>query len=454
MKVRWTFLGFLALLAITGCQSPDAQSKPPNIVFILADDLGWSQLGCYGGAAYRTPNIDQLAAEGIRFTQAYAAAAVCSPTRAAIMSGKHPARLHLTDFLKGEAFPDSLLEQPDWQQFLPLEVQTLAETLRQSGYRTAHFGKWHLSKDKRPPESESHNPLQQGFDEQLITYKPGAETDAEGDPHNVDTITTRAVEFLKRNRDSTFFLYLSHNAIHDPIMESAGRVERFAKDRTQERHDVDPVIAAMTERLDDGVGTILRTLAELELEKETLVIFYSDNGGKSTYAAQAPFRAGKGWLYEGGIRVPLILRWPGKIAEGSTTDEFMTSVDLYPTLAAVAETPVDHLELDGRNLLPLLMGNTDSLESRPLFWHYPHYHRGSGMRPASAVRSGRYKLIEWHQRALLGQAGALELYDLKNDPGESQNLADSLPEIKEKLYTQLKNWRTEVGAQLPSGRQK
>lgn len=453
MQIRWIWIGCLALIATLGCQSPADQPKRPNIVFILADDLGWSQLACYGGAAYRTPNIDQLAAEGMRFTQAYAAAAVCSPTRAAIMSGQHPARLHLTDFLKGEAFPDSLLEQPDWQKFLPLKVQTLAETLRQSGYRTAHFGKWHLSKDKRPPGSESHNPLQQGFDEQLITYKPGAETDAECDPHNVDTITTRAVEFLKRNRDRTFFLYLSHNAIHDPIMESAARVQRFASDSTQERHNVDPVIAAMTERLDDGVGKVLRTLAELELEEETLVIFYSDNGGKSTYADQAPFRAGKGWLYEGGIRVPFILRWPGKIAEGSTTDAFMTSVDFYPTLAAVAETPVDHLGLDGRNLLPLLKGDTDSLKSRPLFWHYPHYHRGSGMRPASAVRSGRYKLIEWHQRALLKKEGVLELYDLEHDPGESHNLADSLPEIKEQLYTQLKNWRTEVEAQMPSVRQ-
>lgn len=442
------------IFSMTGCQEPANEPSPPNIVFILADDLGWSQLGCYGGMAYRTPSIDQLATEGMRFTQAYAGAAVCSPTRAAILSGQHPARLHLTDFLKGEAFPDSLLVQPQWQKFLPLEIQTIAEVLQEAGYRTAHFGKWHLSKDKRPPESISHNPLQQGFEEELITYKPDAGTDSEGDPHNVDTITTRAVEFLRRNRDSTFFLFLSHNAIHDPIMESAHRVEAFARDSTLLKYKVDPVIAAMTQRLDSGVGRVLQTLKELELEQETLVIFYSDNGGKDTYATQKPFRAGKGWLYEGGIRVPLIVRWPERIQAGTTNEQLITSVDLYPTLTALAGAQTSHQVQDGHSLLPILLSDTALIPERPLFWHYPHYHRGSGMRPASAVRSGPYKLIEWHQKYMLNQPGALELYDLRNDPGEARNLADTLPEVKTRLHNQLKDWRSSVGAQMPSVRPK
>lgn len=446
--------GLVSFLCTLGCTVPPEEAPQPNIVFILADDLGWSQLGCYGGEAYRTPNIDKLADAGMRFTQAYAAAAVCSPTRAALMSGQSPARLHLTDFLKGEAFPDSPLVQPEWQKFLPLEITTIAEVLQEAGYRTAHFGKWHLSKEKRPPGSQSHNPLQQGFDEQLITFKPNPKSDPEGDPHNVDTITDRAIEFLRRNRDSTFFLYLSHNAIHDPIMESTRRAGRFERERTLEQHGVDPIVAAMTERLDEGVGRVLRTLKDLGLEEETLVIFYSDNGGKATYATQKPLRAGKGWLYEGGIRVPLIVRWPGRIQAGAVNHNLVTTVDFYPTLGAIANAPEKDAPLEGQSLLPLLQSDTTAGPGRSLFWHYPHYHRGSGMRPASAIRSGKYKLIEWHQKSLLGQSGALELYDLKEDIGETNNLADALPDVTARLKTELYNWRSSVGAQMPTVRSK
>ena len=454
MLNKCSLLSILFFAGLLGCHSTPEEASPPNIIFILADDLGWNQLECYGGAPYETPHINRLAESGMRFTQAYSGAAVCSPTRAAIMSGLHPARLHLTDFLKGEDFPDSLLVQPEWQKFLPLETVTIAEVLKQKGYRTAHFGKWHLSKDKRPPISESHNPLNQGFDEQLITYKPTNKTDPEDDPHNVDTITNRAIAFLHRNRDSTFFLYLSHNAIHAPIMESAARVQHWAADSTMEKMGVDPMIAAMTSRLDEGVGSVLKTLKELGLEEETIVIFYSDNGGKSDYATQKPFRAGKGWLYEGGIRVPLIIRWPGKVEPGTTNPQMITSVDFYPTLSAIAGQNKPDANADGQNFLPLLFSDSAALKERNLYWHYPHYHKGSGMVPASAIRSGDYKLIEWHQKALLGKQGALALYNVTDDPGETNNLADEAPERTTELYNQLKQWRKEVGAQMPVVRSK
>ncbi len=443
------YSGFILILVfiITGACQNQPESKDPNIILILADDLGWSQLGCYGGP-YKTPHIDQLAEEGLRFTNAYSAAAVCSPTRAALMTGKYPARLHLTDFIKGQDFPDSLLNQPDWQKFLPLEEVTVAEVLKPDGYRTACFGKWHLSQEKTPPESEPYNPDKQGFDEYMVTYKPQKNiTDPEHDPHNVDSITNRSIRFLEENANSKFFLYISHNAIHDPVMESRARISTFEGDPELQEREVWPVLAAMVNRLDDGVDKILRKVDDLGLRENTVVVFYSDNGGRDRYASQDPLRKGKGWLYEGGIRVPLIIRWPLHVKPGSMSSHMLSSIDFMPTLAAIAGSEVSE-PIDGVSFLPQLLGAPGDT-SRLLYWHYPHYHGGSGMVPAGAVRKGNYKLIEWYQASLTGKAGAIELYDLDVDISETVNLIDSLPDIAESLEGELGDWRADVNAQMP-----
>ncbi len=290
-------LGLMSIITV-GCKK---EAVRPNIVFILADDLGYAQLGCYGSDYYQTPNLDQLAREGMLFTDAYAACAVCSPTRASIMTGKYPARLHLTDFIAGNNRTNYPLSQPDWQKYLPLEEVTVAEYLKEQGYRTALFGKWHLSQHKTPPGSLPFNPDKQGFDESFVTYKPsdglsqpwqGAELDA----HNVDTITSLALDFINRNRSNPFILFVSHNTIHDPLKEKAetvGKYEQLAGTKKPENH---PVIAAMIERLDNSCGTILSRIKDAGLENNTIIVFFSDNGGKDAYALQTPLRAGKGWI--------------------------------------------------------------------------------------------------------------------------------------------------------------
>ena len=439
------FYGFLVLLI--SCQGGLRPETPPNVVVILADDLGWNQLGCYGGP-YQTPNIDGLAAGGMRFTNSYASAAVCSPTRAALMTGKYPARLHLTDFIKGSLCPDSLLRQPDWQKFLPLEEITLGEVFREYGYRTAIFGKWHLSIEKKPPESKPFNPDKQGFDEYMVTYKPvRGVTNPELDPHNVDSITNRAISFLEENHKRPFLLLVSHNSIHDPVMESLERTTAYRESYPSPKLGVHPKLGAMVSRLDEGTGKLLEKLEELGLKENTIVFFCSDNGGKDTYASQSPFRKGKGWLYEGGIRVPMIVRWPGRIEAGSRNPTITCTIDLFPTLLELGGlSPPEH-PLDGKSIAGELLGN-GRMEERIQYWHYPHYHRGSGMKPASASRKGKFKLIEWHEKLLRGES-AWELYDLDSDPGETRDLSEDHPGILEELRMDLHQWRGEVNAQMP-----
>lgn len=442
LALRCLALAFL--LTVPGV----AQGKP-NVVLILADDLGWSQIGAYGGAAYRTPHIDRLASEGLRFTDAYSAAAVCSPTRAALMSGKHPARLHLTDHIRGSNPKGKPLLQPAWHKRLDLEITTIAEVFKRNGYRTAHFGKWHLSQDKRPPASLPYNPDRQGFDEALVTYKPIVGTsDPEIDPHNVQAITDRAMDFLERYSNKPFFLYLPHNSIHEPIIESRRRIESYKGKPRLEKLRIMPTLAAIVERLDDGVGQVLAKIDELGLRDNTLVIFYSDNGGKETYARQDPLRSGKGWLYEGGIRVPLIVRWPGHVQPGTTTNHLAATVDWFPTFLEILGDRAVPSNLDGESFLDVLQGAAARTD-RTLFWHYPHYHVGSGMVPAGAVRSGRYKLIEWYEGTIAGAGVKFEMFDLKSDISETQNIVGKKPDQAEKLKAILRSWRSTVGAQMP-----
>ncbi len=424
----------------------DFQPKP-NFLFILADDLGWSQVGCYGSRFYETPNIDRLATQGMRFTDAYAACPVCSPTRASIMTGKYPARLHLTDFIAGGSFPSERLQQPKWQKYLPLEEVTIAEVLKTAGYKTASFGKWHLSIAKKPPESEQYNPDKQGFDESIITYKPKSNQDPEKDAHNVEEITRKSLEFLDKNKDGPFFLYVTHNTIHSPVLGKKKLVDKYRNKAGTDLPENNPVIGAMIEELDNSIGALLQKLDDLKIADETIVIFFSDNGGLERVAKQSPLRSGKANLYEGGIREPLIVRWPGVTKPGSICSEPVISVDFFPTFIDIlglknrVKKPID-----GVSLVPLLK-RSGSLKREAIYWHYPHYHSSSNG-PGGAVRRGDYKLIEWFDETICGQGNRFELYNLKDDISERNNLVRKLPEKTKSLSKMLAKWRRKVSAQM------
>lgn len=453
MKIYSRVLIVLIVVALSMYGCSNKSETPPNIVFILADDLGFSQIGCYGTDYYQTPNIDKLAGDGMRFTNAYAACAVCSPTRASIMTGKYPARLHLTDFLSGNKKDIYPLSQPEWQKHLPLEEITFAEILKERGYNTAIFGKWHLSIEKMPPGSLPFNPDKQGFDESFVTYKPSGSMiqswqEAENDAHNVDTITSLAIDFLERNKSNPFLLYVSHNTIHDPLKEKAETIQKYDVLKETEEPENHSIVAAMIERLDNSCGEIFNKINELGLDENTVVIFFADNGGRDKYAKQTPFRAGKGWLYEGGIREPLIVKWKGKVSPGTISESLISSIDFLPTfLELVGNTSIPE-NIDGLSFLPSLI-DPQTENHTNLFWHYPHYH-GSGMVPAGAVRSGNYKLIEWYEPKLLGKEKSVELFNLENDQGETTDLSESNPEKTAELKELLSNWRTEVDAQMPT----
>lgn len=421
-------------------------AEKPNILFILADDMGWSQLGCYGSSYYETPNIDRLAEHGMRFTNAYAACPVCSPTRASIMTGKYPARLHLTDYIPGNPFPFAKLQTPDWQKFLPLDEGTIAEDLESKGYKTAIYGKWHLSIEKKPPESLPYNPDKQGFDDYIVTYKPKSDQSPD-DAHNVEVITKKALQFLEQNRDNPFFLFVSHNTIHGPLKEKSDLVEKYRRKSDTEQHENNPVLGAMIETLDESTGRLLDKLEELRLVDNTIVIFFSDNGGLEEHAAKTPFRGGKATLYEGGIRVPLIVRWPGVVEKGSQSDAIVSSVDFLPTLNEIAGINKTTFEnIDGISIFPVL-SHTDKLNREAIYWHYPHYH-SSGIAPSGAVRKGDWKLIEWYDTTIASAHQRFELFKLRDDPGESRNLADVYPQKREEMAKLLADWREKVGAQM------
>jgi arylsulfatase A len=436
-----------ASLMVPGCAVTAGPKKKPNFLFILADDFGWSQLGCYGSQYYETPNIDRLARLGMKFTDAYAACPVCSPTRASIMTGKYPARLHLTDFIAGGSFPYEKYKQPDWQKFLPLEEITIAEVLKTAGYKTASFGKWHLSIAKKPPQSLPYNPDKQGFDEYYVTYKPSSRDDPESDAHNVEVITEKSLEFLQKNKDNPFFLYVAHNTIHTPIMGKKKLVEKYKNKSGADLPQNSPILAAMIEELDDSVGKLLAKLDELDIADKTIVIFFGDNGGLENSAKQTPLRSGKANLYEGGIREPLIVCWPGVVQKGSTCSEPVTSVDFFPTFIDILglENRAANT-IDGLSILPLLQ-QTGSLNRRAIYWHYPHYH-SSSIGPCGAVRMDDYKLLEWFDETICGPGNRFELYNLKIDIAEQNNLAEKMPEKTRQLREMLANWRKKVGAQI------
>jgi arylsulfatase A-like enzyme len=451
------------------CASISVAAPPRlNIVFILADDFGYRDLGCYGSTFYQTPNLDRLAAEGMRFTDAYAACPVCSPTRAALLTGKYPARLHLTDFIPGNRVGKLLPAR--YRHELPLEEFTIAEALKESGYATGFIGKWHLGGQK-------YFPTFQGFDENIggcalghppsyfSPYKIPTLEDGPAGEYLTDRLTDEAIRFIDEHKEGPFFLYLCHYAVHNPQQAKKEIVQQYrAKaaalpsvvgpefmpehDHQTRQEQNQPVYAAMVQSLDESVGRMLDKLAEEGLEDNTLFIFTSDNGGLSTAegapTSNAPLRAGKGWLYEGGIREPLIVRWPGVTAAGSTCGEPVISTDFYPTLLAAAGLPPrPQQHVDGVDFTPLLRHREGTSARPPLFWHYPHY-ANQGGRPSGAIRDGDWKLIESYED------GKVELFNLKDDLSEQHDLADQRLGMAASLRHKLHVWRDSVGALMPS----
>jgi arylsulfatase A-like enzyme len=436
----------LATTLVPVIQAAVSPTRPPNIVFILADDLGWNQVGYHGFNWYETPHINRIAREGMQFSQAYSAAAICSPTRAALMTGKAPARLGLTDYIPGNPHLDRPLVTPRQIPCLPLEEETIAELLKRRGYVTGHFGKWHLGLDYKYEPNRPFDPASQGFDVVFTATKPEADLDpVPPDAQSADAITARAIDFIRAHRDQPFFCYVPHNVVHRPLYEEEELVAKYRAKEGATRPDRNPVMGAMIERMDRGIGRILATLEELALLENTIVVFYSDNGGLEALQSQAPLRGGKSMLYEGGIRVPLAVRWPGRIPAGTVNHAPVITMDLFATLADWAGLSDEVVALDGVSLRPLLEGQRDALESRELFWHYPHYHHFGG-RPASAIRHKNYKLIEWYEGRLLGMGPAVELFDLAADPGETIDVAARHPALVAQLTERLEAWRKSMGA--------
>ncbi|MFN3326440.1 MAG: sulfatase [Bryobacteraceae bacterium] len=450
---RRDFLRDAALLLGGGALAAQTQPKL-NFIVIFADDLGWADLGCYGSKVYETPNLDRLASEGVRFTNGYAACPVCSPTRASLLTGKYPARLHLTDWIPGrKQWPTAKLLTPAFEQQLPLEEVTIAEALKPAGYVSASIGKWHLGGHGFYPEA-------QGFDLNLggtergsppsyfAPYKiPGLDARSDGE-YLTDHLTWRAERFIEENRGRPFFLYLPHFAVHTPLQAKEEMIARYGARIKPGDAQNDPVYAAMVESLDEGVGRIQSKVRELGLEDRTVIVFVSDNGGlryegsrRNAVTSNAPLRAGKGHLYEGGIRVPLIVKWPGRIKAGAISDAPVSTIDLFPTILAMAGVRQQR-PVDGVDLTPALTGS-GRLRRNALYWHYPHYSNQGGV-PGAAVRIGNFKLIEFYEDM------RLELYDLGEDIGEQRNLVQKLPGKAKELHRALVNWRRSVKAAMPS----
>jgi arylsulfatase A len=443
------------------CSSCENETQKPNVIIFFADDLGWPQTGAYGSNYYNTPNIDRLSDEGVRFTDAYSAAAICSPTRASLMTGKYPARLRITDFIPGSRRNDYRLTAPEMQQYLPVEEFTLGNLFKEEGYITAMFGKWHLSITKFGPESLPFNPDKQGFDQHFVIDKPDRTFDPEHDPHSSDSIGDTSVRFIRENAGKPFFLLMSFSAIHDPLIERADSINMWSDRDGSEKPENNPIIAAILSRMDRNIGKVLDVVDELGLAENTIVVFYSDNGGlaennvvyyspgeEMKIAWQTPLRKGKGWLYEGGIRVPLVVRWPGVAERGLVSREIITSCDFMPTFCELFGREPEP-GVDGMSFLSHLRSG-EPLPARNLYWHYPHYHNQSGMVPGAAIRSGRWKLIEWYEKSILENGvSAFELYDLEEDIGEMSDLSGIEKEITRKLSGDLDQWRKEVRAQMP-----
>ncbi len=472
--MRSLFQPIVVIAVLCGCVAAAGKSPPPNIVLILADDLGWSDLGCQGADLIETPRIDRMASEGVRFTQAYAMS-VCSPTRAMLLTGRHAARLGLTIWIEKALRPPTegrFLEAVSHHD-LPLSETTLATRLRDAGYLTALIGKWHLGGDSFHPEAH-------GFDINIggthwgapathwwpfrgkvasrataidpasfeVRYVPGLGFGQSGD-YLADRLTDEALRVIDAAQGRPFFLYIPQYAVHIPAEAKPADIDHFAAKLRPEMRHQNATYAAMVRNLDENVGRVLDHLQKRGLDRNTIVIFASDNGGfigvgqkqgpRAPVTNNAPLRSGKGSLYEGGIRVPLIIRWPGLTAPGGECDQPVSLADLFPTL--VGQGAGDNVVLDGVDLTPLLRNPAARIGRDALFFHYPHYYATT--KPVSAVRAGDWKLLEYLED------GRLELYNLRRDPSENLDLASVEPQRAAALRARLDQWRHDVGARMP-----
>lgn len=447
MRYPRLLLCLVALLTVAG-----RAAEKLNVVVILADDLGWTDLACFGSDLYQTPNLDRLAREGMKFTQAYSACTVCSPTRASLMSGKYPARVRVTDWIPGRPPVNPKLTVPDWTKYLPLEEITLAEAFKAAGYATASIGKWHLG-------SEPYWPKAQGFDVNIAGTDAGSPTSGYFSPWKIATLTdgpegeyltdrmgTEAARYIRAQGDTPFFLYLPHFAVHTPIQAPKALVEKYQKLVKPGLRHTNPTYAAMVESMDTAIGRMIAALEEKKLLDRTVIVFTSDNGGHLPTTTNVPLRVGKGSSYEGGVRVPLIVRWPGGAKPGATSDVPVITPDLYPTVLALAGVPVPAAQqLDGENIEPVLR-QRGGLKRDALYWHYPHYqlYQQGGTAPYGAIRAGDFKLIEFYD------GRPPELYNLRDDIGETRDLASAQPAKARELQARLAKWREDVRAQMPA----
>jgi arylsulfatase A-like enzyme len=478
------FIGLSIDSAIADLES--TKGSVPNIILILADDLAWADVGCYGSTFHETPNLDRLAAEGMRFTNGYAAHMSCSPSRAALLTGRYPARLKITAFIPGPTLSGKYLPATMRMQ-LPFEEVTLAEVLKQSGYATLFVGKWHLGDAPYFPEK-------QGFDVNIAGNRsgapgsyfwpygrgkkrgyhgievPGLYEDGQEGEHLCDRLTTEALKLVETKQDEPFFLYLSFYDVHTPIQAKQPLVEKyrekarrmglpqeatFLSDGTEARGTKpglrqnksrqvqnDPSYAAMVETMDTNVGRVLDGLKQLNLDDNTIVIFTSDNGGYPPITSNLPFRGGKGWAYEGGTREPWLVKWPGVTKPHTECHVPVIFTDIFPTVLEMAGLPLrPDLHCDGLSFAPLLKGHNKPLHDA-LFWHYPHY-AAYGCGPFSAIRTGDWKLIEWLED------NSVDLFNLAEDPGEQVNLATDMPERVAEMRDRLHQWRRDVDANMP-----
>ncbi|MHC4210871.1 MAG: sulfatase [Planctomycetota bacterium] len=470
------FLRFvLVLVALGACSAAGPSASPPNVIIVLVDDLGASDLGCCGSVFYETPHIDRLAAEGMRFTSAYAASAVCSPTRASILTGRYPARVGITDWIRPLAGrewteqeirgrpeyvggPKRQLLTPSNPRWMEHDEVTIAEVLRASGYATGFVGKWHLGPEPWWPESQGFDFNVGGcdyghppgyFDPYPATHQrgtfPNLPPRKEGE-YLTDREADEAVSFIRRHADRPFFLYLCHYAVHSPLQAKPDLVEHYrGKPAPANDGQSHPPYAAMVHSVDDAMGRILEALEALGIADNTILLFTSDNGGATHFPAtdNRPLRSGKGRPHEGGIRVPLIVRWPGRIGADTTSDTPVSTIDLLPTICAATGAPLPAAtRIDGVSLMPLL-DRSGSIDRDALFWHFPHYWWGGRLTPYSVVRRGDLKLIRWYG------GGADELYDLAADLGEANDLAAEMPQKARDLGSMLDAWLAETGAKLP-----
>jgi arylsulfatase A-like enzyme len=460
-------------------QTPPTQ---PNILFILIDDMGWRDLTCQGSPFYETPNIDRIASGGMRFTDAYASCPVCSPTRASVLTGKYPARVGITNYIAGNAW-GKLMGVPYFHE-LPKSETTIATALREGGYSTYHVGKWHLGPREHWPEHFGFDVNIGGCDRgapssYFSPYKNPTLSDGPDGEYLTDRLTDEALALISEHgpdgdsRNKPFFMYMSHYTVHTPLQAPADLVRKYEEKARRMGLDPEqalepgdffpclhkkeqrimrrkfqshPVYAAMIENLDTNVGRMLDSLEQHGLAENTIVIFTSDNGGLSSAegspTTNAPLCEGKGWMYDGGVREPLLVCWPGRIGAGTTCDVPVTSTDFYPTFLEAASLPLrPQQHADGESILPLLTAS-GSLQREAIFWHYPHYSNQGGT-PACSIRAGDWKLIEFFEDY------RLELYNLREDISEANNLAGVEPEIVRDLHQKLVAWRESIEAKIP-----